>query len=291
MEEGTISVIVTHDSTAESSATVSMPTNTDAVASMETVVQETDIIPTEYTAEVSLSSLSEPVILNLNPKLQATISRHVASKWLKTSVLRQDPRVARHIPDTRIYSVGDLSSMLSTYNKVVLKPVVGTGGSGLIMITRCDGHYVMRYRQSIRRFVKFDALVAALRRIRGKRRYLIQRGISLATINGRPIDYRVKMVREKKGWVTTAMVGRLARPGLFVTNLCKGGTLLTSAQGIRLSLSASSVKGKKREMRNLTRLCIAMLERTFPGVGQFGFDYGIDHSGMIWIFEVNTRPH
>jgi hypothetical protein len=32
------------------------------------------------------------------------------------------------------------------------------------------------------------------------------------------------------------------------------------------------------------------MESQFPGVGQLGFDYGLDYSGKIWILEVNTRP-
>ncbi|WP_307720019.1 YheC/YheD family protein [Paenibacillus koleovorans] len=233
--------------------------------------------------------------LHLNSMLlgsrKGSISRQVASKWVKTSVLRQDARIAKHIPDTRIFSAGDLSAMLNAYGKVVVKPVVGTGGVGVIMIDKSGDGYLMRHKSRHRRFAKFEGLVAALKRIKRRRRYLIQRGISLATIGGRPIDYRVKMVKQRKSWKTTAMVGRLARPGLFVTNLCRGGTLLPSSVGISRSLPSSSVRAKKQEMRQLTRLCIASLERAFPNVGQLGFDYGIDRSGMIWIFEVNTRPH
>ena len=40
----------------------------------------------------------------------------------------------------------------------------------------------------------------------------------------------------------------------------------------------------------LTKLSTQMLENRFPGIGQLGFDYGIDQNGKIWIFEVNTRP-
>ena len=86
------------------------------------------------------------------------------------------------------------------------------------------------------------------------------------------------------------MVGRVARPGLFVTNLCRGGTQLTAAQGISRSVSVSLVRKKKQEMRTLTGISAAVLERHFPGIGQLGFDYGLDRSGKIWIFEVNTRP-
>lgn len=221
----------------------------------------------------------------------ATISRQVASKWVKTSVLRRDPRVARHIPETRIFSPANVAAMLSRYGRVVLKPVIGTGGSGVIMIVRSGSSYTVRHQRRILRYGSFGAMMAAVRKMRRKRRYLVQRGILLATIGGRPIDYRVKVVKHNKTWVTRAMVGRLARHGLFVTNLCRGGTQLSSAVGIRRSLSARAVSRKKAEMRQITRICIELLERQFPGIGQLGFDYGFDRSGKLWIFEVNTRPH
>src|SRR5690606_33240233 len=107
---------------------------------------------------------------------------------------------------------------------------------------------------------------------------------------GRPIDYRVKYVKENGIWKYRSMVGRLARRGLFVTNLCRGGTQMTAAQGIRRSLSARLVKKKKGEMRHLTKASTALLESRYPGIGQLGYDYGIDRKGHIWMLEVNTRP-
>jgi hypothetical protein len=119
---------------------------------------------------------------------------------------------------------------------------------------------------------------------------LIQKGIRLATIGGRPIDYRVKYVKQNGQWTYRSMLGRLARRGLFVTNLCRGGTQMSAAQGIRRSLSGKWVKAKKREMRHLTNASTTLLESRFPGIGQLGYDYGIDRKGHIWILEVNTRP-
>ncbi|PYI53606.1 hypothetical protein DLM86_17220 [Paenibacillus flagellatus] len=218
--------------------------------------------------------------------------RQIASKWVKTAVLMQDATVAQHIPETRFYSPANLAAMLDRYERVVMKPVVGTGGSGVIMIIRTGGSsYTVRHRRRIRRCRSFRSMLAAVRAIKRRRRYLVQRGISLATIGGRPIDYRVKVVRQNRRWVTRAMVGRLANPGMFVTNLCRGGTMLSSAEGIRRSLSPSLVRSKKSEMRNVTRISTELMERHFPGIGQLGFDYGFDRSGKLWIFEVNTRPH
>lgn len=128
---------------------------------------------------------------------------------------------------------------------VVVKPVVGAGGHGVIKVTQNEYGYAYTYYSQTKRFASFAALIGALNKQRKGRAYIIQKGIYLATVNGRPIDYRVKYVKTEKGWVYRAIVGRIARKGLFVTNLCRGGTLVTAAQGISSSLSSSAVSEKK----------------------------------------------
>ncbi|MBB6632696.1 YheC/YheD family protein [Cohnella thailandensis] len=216
--------------------------------------------------------------------------RQLASKWLKTNALLSNPFTARHIPPSRLYSASNLRAMLAHHGTVVIKPVRGGGGIGVMKISASGGTYRSTYMDSTRSFNSFSGLLAHVDRNRRGRRYLIQKGIPLATVSGRPIDYRVKYVKENGVWTFRSMVGRVARRGLFVTNLCRGGELLTAAQGISRSLSSRSVSSKKREMRQLTRVATQLLEARFPGVGQLGYDYGIDRNGRIWILEVNTRP-
>lgn len=215
----------------------------------------------------------------------------VASKWVKTNVLLRDGRVSGHVPETRIYSVPQLKSMLSRFGMVVLKPVVGTGGIGLILLEKQGKGYLLKHKSSVMKHNDWNQVLRNIRRICGKRRYLIQRGIHLAEIAGRPIDYRLKMVKQANGWKITALVGRLARKDLFVTNLCRGGTLLTSAAGISRSLSKGAVGSKRASMRRIARISRDLLVQRFPGIAQLGFDFGLDRKGNIWIFEVNTNPH
>ncbi len=218
------------------------------------------------------------------------MNRQLANKWLKTSVMAQNPSIARHIPATRLFSASNLRAMLASYGMVVIKPVRGGGGLGVMKIAKSGGRYSCTYMSRTVRCSSFGGLMSAIRRRRANRRYLIQRGIRLATIAGRPIDYRVKYVKENGTWKYRAMVGRLARKGLFVTNLCRGGSRMSAAQGIRRSLSARWVGPKKQEMRQLTKTSTELLESRFPGIGQLGYDYGIDRNGHVWILEVNTRP-
>lgn len=217
--------------------------------------------------------------------------RQLADKWLKTEALLSNADVAPHIPHTQIYNADALRSMVHQHSMVVIKPLRGGGGYGVIRVVRRNGRYAFTYMSKTRVFGSFEAMFAALEKVRMKRNYMIQQGIVLARISGRPIDYRVKVVKEGGAWVYRSMVGRLAKPGLFITNLCKGGAMMTAREGLALSFRNKKVSARKRkEMRNLTNTCISILENAFPGIDQLGFDYGVDTSGRIWIFEVNTRP-
>lgn len=217
--------------------------------------------------------------------------RQLASKWAKTEALLTHPAIAPHIPPTRRFTADNLRSMLSTHGTVVIKPVVGSGGHGIMKVTGGMNGYSYTAGSNTSRYSSFDGLMDALGKRVGKKNYLIQKGIHLATVGGRPIDYRVKYVKTGGRWVYRSLVGRIARRGLFVTNLSSGGTMVTASQGIRRSLGSAYVKSKKNKMRELTVLSTRVMEQRFPGVAQLGFDYGIDKQGRIWIFEVNTRPH
>jgi len=216
--------------------------------------------------------------------------RQLASKWLKTRALLSHPQIAAHIPSSRLYHPSRLLPMMRHYRSVVLKPVRGTGGRGVMKVSCRHGKYQWSYNTQRRSFRTYPQLLSAVNRVRLGRAYLMQQGIDLATVQGRPIDYRVKYVRMDGSWRIRAMVGRVARRGLFVTNLCRGGRLLSAAEGLRRSLPGG-VAGRKQTMRHLTKLSTGVLERRFPGIGQLGFDYGVDRNGRIWMLEVNTRPH
>ncbi|WP_211746519.1 YheC/YheD family protein [Paenibacillus sp. Marseille-Q4541] len=218
------------------------------------------------------------------------MDRTIGSKWIKTEVLQKNPFIANHIPETAIFSEQHLKTMLEKHKMVFVKPIHGGGGNGVIRVKKEGEKYSYTKMAHTSSFSSYGAMYRSLMSIKLKRKYLIQQGIVLARIDGRPIDYRVKFVKKENQWTFTAMLGRLARPGLVITNVCKGGTLLKCRVALRRSLPHIHAKTKQQEMRGLTRTCTVLLEEEFPGIGQLGFDYGLDRSGKIWILEVNTRP-
>lgn len=217
--------------------------------------------------------------------------RQVADKWVKFHILKKHEGMGKHLPEMRNYSTDGLIQMLSRYSFVVAKPMVGTGGNGVIKISRVNGEYIIRHGSSIMRTRSAQGLAASIDRIRRGRRFMLQQGINLTTIQGRPLDYRVKLVKQGNEWQIRAVVARLAHPGLFVTNLCRGGTMLGGIRALRMTFSQSIVKDKYATLVGVARTGTALLEKSYPGIGALGFDFGIDKRGTVWILEVNTRPH
>lgn len=218
--------------------------------------------------------------------------RRVANKWSKFNVLKQHSGVAKHIPETRHYSAEALSQMLGRYGVVVVKPLVGTGGNGVVKIESArKGAYRYHYKRTKKTVKSMGSLMHRIDRIRHKRSYMVQRGIRLVTIGGRPVDYRVKMVKQGAHWRITAVVARIARQGQFVTNLCSGGDISRGYSALRHAFPAKAARLKKETMRGVARTSTHLLEKQYPGIGQLGYDFGVDRSGRIWIFEVNTNPH
>lgn len=218
--------------------------------------------------------------------------RMVPNKWTKFMVLNRSSDVAVHIPNMKKYSADNLKSMLSSHSFVVIKPMIGTGGLGVVKVERLgNGSYRYHHAKTNRVVGTFDELDRSLNRIRNGRAYMIQQGVHLMRIQGRSVDYRVKMIKEKNSWKITAVVARIARPGLFVTNLCRGGRMESARSALSRGFPKKSAHLKKQTMRGVARTCTKMLENEYPGIAALGYDFGVDRSGRVWILEVNTRPH
>jgi len=223
--------------------------------------------------------------------MSAHSGRQIASKTLKQSILQSHSEIAPHIPPTRSFSYENLQGMLQQHGMVYVKPIVGTGGSGVIQVRKQGNGYTFHVRDRVYQFASFQAMFSSLKRYMKKRKHMIQKGIDLLTIDGCPVDYRVKYVYENGRWHYRAIVGRKARRGLAVTNLSQGGQLLQGSTAIASTLGSGAVARTKSQMRRLTEISTAVLISAYPGLTHLGFDYGIDKNGKMWLFEVNTNPH
>jgi glutathione synthase/RimK-type ligase-like ATP-grasp enzyme len=218
------------------------------------------------------------------------VFQQIASKGLKTIILERDKWMKAYIPKTVWYRDERLLNMLDTFGTVFVKPDKGGGGVGIIRVRKEKNGLVECKSLKHHKLVKKERVIALIHTyLKSDKRYLIQQGISLAKINGRPFDIRLMLQRIDRDWELTGIAAKIAAPGKIVTNFCKGGKPYTAKDAVEKVCPKDAPK-KMEELRKLAYRVAEVLSERFTGLRELGIDAGIDNNGNIWIFEVNTRP-
>lgn len=203
----------------------------------------------------------------------------------------RDRRVSRHVPEMVWYSDPQLVQMLQKWRLVYVKPDRGSGGTGVIRVARRNAGYVVSwgYRKVVCEAKRLPAVVKAAM-LRGKR-YVIQRGIRMAKVNGKPFDLRVVWQKPGKNWQLTWMSAKIAtRRGATVTNVAKGGVDARIRPTLIRMTPPVQVEDQLTKIRTVSRKLVQVLGERFP-FRIIGLDLAIDQQRRIWFIEANTNPN
>mgnify|MGYP001234829968 CR=1 FL=1 len=221
------------------------------------------------------------------------MSKKSETKLTKYRLLRASSALAKRLPRTRSFSRHGFYQYARRYRKVIAKPISGSGGAGVILISRTGSDRYLVHRGPHKR--KFRGKRESYRYLRSKisRRYLLQRGISLARVGGRPFDVRV-MVQRQGGsdWHVTGMLAKVAGRGYIITNVKRsGGYVLPLASALaRSNMRGSSPAAVIGRLRQVALAAARRLSAYYTSQRVFGLDMGIDKDGKVWIIEANLRP-
>ncbi|MGD8190856.1 YheC/YheD family protein [Brevibacillus ginsengisoli] len=216
-------------------------------------------------------------------------------KWSKYLLLKRSRHLTHYMPETRWMTRKAFWRMLSKYGQVILKPVNGSGGAGVIKVSSLGNHYYHIHSENRKVMVKgkdmmFHNLISKMRSLA----YMVQRYIPLAKINNRPFDMRfiVQRKRDSNHWNITAKAAKVAGKGYIVTNNTRSKGKMMH---VRAALKKSSLKGRSHRMilSNLNSVALMSAYRlmaAFPAHRIYGMDMGLDKNGRLWIIETNHFP-
>lgn len=221
--------------------------------------------------------------------------RYPNTKLGKTRFLLDHGEYESFIPETAAMSKNSLKRMLGKYGMVYVKPNNGTGGFGVMRVNRVKAGSRFRYGYHLgnqaAEFPTYEALFQSMSRKMGKRTHLVQKGIHMLKVRGRPFDIRVMVQKNEKGkWEQTGMIGRLAHPKKAVTNFHSGGTPLPVGELLKPHLESNGRRQLIQRLKDLGVGIAASMEIGFPYLKEVGVDVGLDQNSKPWVFEVNTRP-
>ncbi len=216
-----------------------------------------------------------------------------ASKWEKYRVLAEDPSFQQYLPETDMLNKTSFNDLLSRHPVVFLKPVIGTGGYGVIKVSRESNHYVVQNGSSQKKIFrnKNKLYQVLLQRLKNKN-YIIQQGIDLIHIQNRPVDFRILLLRPKSEWQLMGIMGKWAAPNKIVTNHCRGGKAITVHRAFKRegNFSADEIQDIEQRLETLGMQMAVKLQQRFRYLRELGIDVAIDNDKNIWILEANTRP-
>lgn len=211
--------------------------------------------------------------------------------------LQQDDRAAEYLPETHQFSsFSVIERMLSNYGNVYVKPANGSLGLGIhqILFDKYNGYYYCRYRdqEGINKLTKFESLEKLMKKIFHKRnlsQMIVQQGISLLRSEKRLIDFRVHTNKDEYGvWQVAAIAAKIAGQGSVTTHVNNGGVVKSLDE---LFEERNERQLYEKKLSEAALILSSILEENMEGIiGELGFDFGIDKSGKVWLFEANSKP-
>lgn len=220
------------------------------------------------------------------------------NKWRVHRLLVENESLTPYLPETLFLNLHNLKVMANKYRTLYLKPCNGSLGDGIIKVI-CSKTGSFRYTiykkgKHIGYAANSAELMKATRSSRGRKSYIVQQGINLATYHKSPFDIRIIYQKNGDGdWLISKKFVRVAPRGSSIANISKGGSAETSERVFNTILHRNYelIQAKNEELKSLCLSVADTLETNSQKIyGELGLDIGIDKSGKFWLIEVNSKP-
>lgn len=221
-------------------------------------------------------------------------------KWQFHTLMAGVPGLRDHLPDTRLWrGPADLAAMLARYDQVFVKNTFSIKGSGVVRLRKLpDGLevcHIDKGRMAALHFPDLAQVVPYVRQLLGAGRCIVQQGILITGKEGRALDFRILIVRDRnKGWRCAATFAKVAPDDrLIITNVANGAVecdMITNLQQHH-GMTTEQARTCAERMTSLCLKAARALEAPFDPIGILGFDVAVGADNhRIWLLEVNSVP-
>lgn len=215
----------------------------------------------------------------------------LGNKWTIQQQLSKFSQLTPHLlPTSLIHSSSSVLEMLKKHRSVMLKPLNGKGGRGIIRLSLLgDGTIVEETGNQSRSYRSSTwKLPSQVKR----ERYLVQKWIDIRDRKGTVYDIRVLMQKDGSGkWTLTGMGVRQGSQGKITSNLSGGGHAFPVYPFLKEQFSAHSANLLERKIREISYAIPDYLEKAYnKRLVELGLDIAVDRDMKVWIIEVNIKP-
>lgn len=216
--------------------------------------------------------------------------RGYLDKWQMYRALSGEDIGPCRLPETIISSDPNWYQLPTKYTTVYIKPLNSWGGNGVSVIYRQpEGTYSWKTLQTEYLHLTREQLNQRIEPLFASQLHIVQQGAPLARYHDRPFDVRALWQRDSQHWVFAGALCRVGGQDAIVSNIGTGHGEVQPIQKIfadilpRRKRPAFVLANVRAAGRQITRLLSEY--RDFVEVG---IDFGISHTGQLWLIEVNT---
>ena len=227
------------------------------------------------------------------------------SKWQVHQILEKNPLFMQYLPETILpQSYDKLVEFIKRHPKIILKPKTGSMGNGILIIERqvindSEEQFILadyRSNQKAKKQTVYSrkTLKAFLDKLAAfeSNKYICQKFIDLATVNGSIFDIRILMQKGKEmTWHISGIACRIANSNKKISNLAAGGKAIPIEKLVDNLDYQISLENLTDSLNRLcSEFCFWMDQRTRQHYAEFGLDVGLAKNGSLWFIEANFRP-
>lgn len=225
-------------------------------------------------------------------------NEHFLNKWDVHNHLVKATHLHPFLPTTLEYSYENVKKLLEVSDTLFIKPTSGSQGKQIFKLEqhtddqRLSLSYSSLQQNVTTHYEHLQDIITRLQPYTKKRHFIVQTGIDLIQLEGRPVDFRFLCHRrENDTWQVTSAVARVSKTGQFVSNLAQGGDMLPVQQVLVHLFDKKDARHLQKAMKSMALDVCNEISSISDGIfAELGIDITVDKSGHPWLIEVNTKP-
>lgn len=219
--------------------------------------------------------------------------RHIILKDELQIKLKKNESLSQFaIPTKHLNNFSDLTDWLKSFETIVAKPVRGLKGKGVYILKQVDANnYILGVNKEEKTLSKNELSEFFSNELENNN-YIMQKYISSKTIDGNPFDCRVHLEKNGKGeWETARNYIRIGIGQKVVSNISQGGAISRPESFLPFNFGEEKAKEIENKLELLAKILPYEIEKiTESTLMNMGVDVGIDQSGNLYVFEINSYP-
>jgi glutathione synthase/RimK-type ligase-like ATP-grasp enzyme len=242
----------------------------------------------------TLSKKSEPIVNWLKQRPGTTfLGFGLPNKWEVYQALTTESVISPYLPKTTlITNFLQLKRLLTKEKSIILKPVSGSQGNGVVHIKVNKSDITFQTQRKGEDFYKsftslkdFKTFIEKL--LQGSA-YLGQRYLTMQ-MRDTPFDIRILLQKDKDGtWVEQGRGVRIGKEKGIVSNLHNGGSVISFLEFVNKLKQATPLLVE--EIETITKHTPILLEQKFGRLFELGLDIGVTEDGAVWLIDINSKP-